>query len=127
MKKFLKIILGIVVIIGILVGVIVMVTSGDRDIARNFVTWASAGQYEEARELLHSELQKEFNVEKLQASFEGVKPYTEVSFGSVETASGRGTTMEGSASTEDGCTSKVSFEVLNDKIIAFNINPLCRE
>lgn len=126
MRTFLKIILGLVVLGVVAFALVMFLTSGQRDTAKSFVMLSSTGDYPAARELLHVELQKDFTIARFEEAFAGVKPYIDVSFGSVETGAS-GTKMEGSASTADGCTSKVAIEVLDGRIISFNITPLCRE
>ncbi|MBK1635587.1 hypothetical protein [Rhodovulum adriaticum] len=125
MKTFLKIILGLAVLGGIAAAAVLFLTSGQREIARNFVLQSSAGQYDQARALLHPNLQSQFTVQRLREAFAGVEPYTNVSFASVE-SDGTGTRLTGSATTDSGCASKLSFEVLQGQIIAFDITPLCR-
>lgn len=126
MKTLGKILLGLVVLVGTVVVLVGLLTSSDRTTARNFVLSASTEEYVVARQLLHDELQRQFPIDRFKQVFADVKPYTDVSFSSVET-SGSGTSMTGVATTDDGCSSKVTFEVLKDRIIAFNISPLCRQ
>jgi len=127
MRLFLKIVAG-VILLGVAVYVLVMLlTAGERKLATEFVTLASTGEVAAARDLLHSELQKEFTVDRLSAELAGVKPYTDISFGSVETTAGSGTQLEGTAKTADGCSSRATFDILDGKIIAFSITPLCRD
>ncbi len=126
MKRFLKILAVIAIIIVIVVGILIFVTAGDRDVARNFVLNATSGAFEEAVGVMHPELAKQFPVEEMQNMFGASQPYSEVSFSKVEASGGR-TTLEGTARTEAGCESLVAFTLLGDKIISFDINPLCRE
>ncbi|SPJ31515.1 hypothetical protein [Falsiruegeria mediterranea] len=125
MKTLGKILLALVVLVGVVVLLVDLLTSSDRTTARDFVLLASTGEYVAARQLLHDELQTQFPLDRFEQVFADVKPYSDVSFSSVET-SGSGTSMTGVATTDDDCSSKVSFEVLRDRIIAFNIAPLCR-
>lgn len=125
MKTFLKILLGIVIVGALAFGAVMVLTSGERDIARQFVFDLTGGAPDAARAVMHDDLRAQFPDATLNEVLAGVRPYTEVSFGSVE-ASGGVTTLEGSASTADGCSSKVNFEILDSKIIAFSIEPLCR-
>lgn len=126
MKRFLKIVAIIVIFIVVAIAILIFVTAGSRDIARNFVLSATTGAYDEAVAAMHPELAKQFPNEEMQKMFGASKPYTEVSFSQVQ-ASGSRTTLEGVGRTEDGCESVVAFTLLGDKIIAFDINPLCRE
>ena len=126
MRLFLKILLGIVIVGGLALGAVLMLTSGERDIARQFVFDLTSGANDAARAVMHDDLRRQFPDERLAEVMAGVKPYTEVSFGSIETSGGI-TTLEGSASTADGCSSKIDFEILNDRIIGFSIEPLCRD
>ncbi|GAB5438428.1 hypothetical protein [Falsiruegeria mediterranea] len=125
MKTLGKILLALVVLVGVVVLLVDLLTSSDRTTARDFVLLASTGEYVAARQLLHDELHTQFPLDRFEQVFADVKPYSDVSFSSVET-SGSGTSMTGVATTDDDCSSKVSFEVLRDRIIAFNIAPLCR-
>ncbi len=126
MRTFLKIILGLVVLGAIAFGVVMYMTSNTREIARQFVIQASSGGAEDARMLMHDALIKQFPDGKMSEAMAGVRPYTEVSFGSVETSAGV-TKLEGTATTADGCSSAISFELVKDQITAFNIAPLCRD
>ena len=124
MRKFVKILLGAAVLFGITFSGILFLTSGEREIARNFVLLASSGSISQAHQLLQSGLQKTFTQADLGRAFKNVRPYTEVSFSKVET-SGSGTQLEGVARTSDGCASQVRIEVLEGAIISFDIAPLC--
>jgi hypothetical protein len=125
MKTFLKILAGLVVL-GVVAFVLVMaLTSGARDTAKAFVIESSSGEYTAARARLHEALAAEFTEARFAEVFQGARAYTEVSFSSVE-ASGGTTTLEGTAETADGCSSKVALEVLDGQIISFDITPLCR-
>ncbi len=127
MRLFLKIVAGFILLgVGVF-ALVMLLTAGERKLATQFITLASTGEYAAARDLLHSELQRDFTVDRLSAELAGVKPYTDISFGSVETASGSGTQLKGTATTADGCSSRTTFDILDDKIIAFSINPLCRD
>lgn len=125
MKKLFKILLGFALLGAIAVVAVLLLTSGERDIARTFVIKATNGAQAEAHALLHQELQRQLPMEQFTAMFAGTQPYAEVSFSSVET-SGSGTTLQGSAATAGNCVSQVSFDILADRIIRFNITPLCR-
>ena len=127
MRLLLKIVAGIVLLGVAVYALVMLLTAGEREAAKSFLTLASTGDYAAARDLLHSELQKEFTVERLATALAGVKPYTDISFGSVETAAGSGTQLEGKATTADGCSSRTTFDILDGKIIAFSIEPLCRD
>jgi hypothetical protein len=124
MKLALKIIAGIAVLGGGAFAIVMFVTSGDRTMAKQFVMDLSSGAHEQAASVMHEELLKEFPVERMQEAFQNVKPYTEVGFNSINASGGR-TSLEGTATTADGCESIVSVVLLNDKIVSFNINPLC--
>ena len=128
MKKFLKIAaifsVVLVLVIGVLVYFILSIYEEDKEIASSFVRYSSSGAYEEALMLMHDALKKEFPITKFQEVFKTSKPYVDISFSSFETANSV-ITLKGKAVTEDGCSSKLNFEILDDKIISFNISPLC--
>ncbi len=126
MKTFLKILAALVVLGAVAFGTVIYMTQGSREAARQFVLLSTSGDYVAASALFHEALKAEFPMESFETSFAGVKPYTEVSFSSIS-SSGSGTNLEGTASTADGCTSKVSFEILGGLIVAFDITPLCRQ
>lgn len=124
MKRFLKILAGIAIVVGLAIGAVLFITSGERDIARDFILNVTSGSYEAAQSGLHQQLVSEFPIEKMQEAFGNSQPYTEVSFSSVE-ASGGQTTLKGTATTQDGCASQVDFVLVSDQITSFNITPLC--
>tara|TARA_B100000886_G_scaffold276815_1_gene200770 strand:- start:55 stop:441 length:387 start_codon:yes stop_codon:yes gene_type:complete len=128
MKKFIKyfliIIGGLVVIVITALVVIWTISNNDREIAKDFTLLSSGGKYIEATELMHNALKKEFTLESFEKAFKNAKPYVETSFQSVNIKNSV-TILEGTAKTADNCTSKLYFEILDDKIISFNISPLC--
>ena len=128
MKKFIKyfliIIGGLVVIVITALVVIWTISNNDREIAKDFTLLSSGGKYIEATELMHNALKKEFTLESFEKAFKNAKPYVETSFQSVNIKNSV-TILEGTAKTANNCTSKLYFEILDDKIISFNISPLC--
>lgn len=128
MKKFIKyflIIIGSLVVIVITALVVIWtISNNDREIAKDFTLLSSGGKYNEATELMHNALKKEFTLESFEKAFKNAKPYVETSFQSVNIKNSV-TILEGTAKTADNCTSKLYFEILDDKIISFNISPLC--
>ena len=128
MKKFIKyflIIIGSLVVIVITALVVIWtISNNDREIAKDFTLLSSSGKYDEATELMHNALKKEFTLESFEKAFKNAKPYVETSFQSVNIKNSV-TILEGTAKTADNCTSKLYFEILDDKIISFNISPLC--
>ena len=128
MKKFIKyflIIIGSLVVIVIIALVVIWtISNNDREIAKDFTLLSSGGKYIEATELMHNALKKEFTLESFEKAFKNAKPYVETSFQSVNIKNSV-TILEGTAKTADNCTSKLYFEILDDKIISFNISPLC--
>ena len=128
MKKFIKyflIIIGSLVVIFITALVVIWtISNNDREIAKDFTLLSSGGKYNEATELMHNALKKEFTLESFEKAFKNAKPYVETSFQSVNIKNSV-TILEGTAKTADNCTSKLYFEILDDKIISFNISPLC--
>jgi hypothetical protein len=126
MKRVLYIILGLAVLGGAAFAIVMFVTSADREMAKKFVMDMSSGAHEQAAAAMHEELLKEFPITRMQEAFQSVEPYTEVSFNSINANGGR-TSLEGTATTASGCESIVSITLLNDKIVSFNINPLCQK
>ncbi len=128
MKKFIKyflIIIGSLVVIVIIALVVIWtISNNDREIAKDFTLLSSGGKYIEATELMHNALKKEFTLESFEKAFKNAKPYVETSFQSVNIKNSV-TILEGTAKTAENCTSKLYFEILDDKIISFNISPLC--
>ena len=128
MKKFIKyflIIIGSLVVIVITALVVIWtISNNDREIAKDFTLLSSGGKYIEATELMHNALKKEFTLESFEKAFKNAKPYVETSFQSVNIKNSV-TILEGTAKTANNCTSKLYFEILDDKIISFNISPLC--
>jgi hypothetical protein len=125
MKTFLRILGGLVVLVAVALLAVMFLTGDDRETARGFVIELTSGQIEQAYTRVHSALEEELPIDVVTQQLEGVKPYTEVSFSSVET-SGGATTLQGTARTADGCSSEVDFRVLDGQIISFNIAPLCK-
>lgn len=126
MRTFLKIVAGLVVLGVLGFGAVMYMTAGEREIARNFLTQLSSQDPDSARAFMHEELVKQFPDGRLAEAMAGARPYTDVSFASVE-ASGGVTRLEGTASTADGCSSKISFELVKDQITSFTVEPLCRD
>lgn len=126
MKRFVQVILGLVVLGGAVFGGVMMLTSADRAVAKQFVIDMSSGAHAQAAAVMHEELLKEFPVERMQEAFQNAKPYTEVSFSAIN-ASGRRTSLDGVARTADGCESVVAITLLGDLIVSFDITPLCRK
>ena len=129
MKRFFKIsliIVGVFVVIGgIIYGVIMYASSSARSVASDFIILSSSGQNDQANVMLHQSLQTDEAIQKVAEIFDGVDPYTDVSFTSVAMEGGS-TTLGGTARTAGGCASNVEFELIENQIIYFNINPLCR-
>ena len=123
-KYFLIVISSLVVIVITALILIWTISNDERKIAKNFTLLSSSGKYNEATELMHNGLKKEFTLESFEKAFKNAKPYIETSFQSVNIENSV-TTLEGTAKTADNCTSKLYFEILDEKIISFNINPLC--
>ena len=123
-KYFLIVISSLVVIIITALILIWTISNNERKIAKDFTLLSSSGKYNEATELMHNALKKEFTLESFEKAFKNAKPYIETSFQSVNIKNSV-TTLEGTAKTADNCTSKLYFEILDEKIISFNISPLC--
>lgn len=129
MKKFLKIaaiIIGVIAVVAVLgYASIMYFSSAARSVARDFIMLSSTGNHQQAKAFLHQSLQTEENDQKIVAIFDGVYPYTEVSFSGVS-MSGGSTSLEGTAKTANGCASSVEMEMIEEQITFFNISPLCR-
>ena len=123
-KYFLIVISSLVVIVITALILIWTISNDERKIAKDFTLLSSSGKYNEATELMHNALKKEFTLESFEKAFKNAKPYIETSFQSVNIQNSV-TTLEGTAKTADNCTSKLYFEILDEKIISFNISPLC--
>ena len=123
-KYFLIVISSLVVIIITALILIWTISNNERKIAKDFTLLSSSGKYNEATELMHNALKKEFTLESFEKAFKNAQPYIETSFQSVNIENSV-TTLEGTARTADNCTSKLYFEILDEKIISFNISPLC--
>ena len=126
MKTFLKIVVGVILLGGIALGAVLYFSAGKRDVARQFVTLSTSGDYEGASALMHEALKAEFPMSSFETGFAGVKPYVEVSFSGIS-IEGETTSLKGTATTADGCMSEIAFDMLGDKIVSFNIPPLCRQ
>ena len=128
MKKFLKIAAIISIVLTLLIGgltyMFMTIFEQDKEITSSFIKYSSTGAYEQASELMHDTLKKEFPIMKFQEVFKTSKPYVDISFTSMHAANSV-TTLKGTAKTEDGCSSKLDFEILDSKIISFDISPLC--
>ena len=123
-KYFLIVISSLVVIVITALILIWTISNDERKIAKDFTLLSSSGKYNEASELMHNALKKEFTLESFEKAFKNAKPYIETSFQSVNIENSV-TTLEGTAKTADNYTSKLYFEILDEKIISFNISPLC--
>ena len=99
-------------------------SSNERKIANDFTLLSSSGEYNQASNLMHDALKKEFTLDDFKKAFKNSQPYIETSFKSISIANSV-TTLEGTAKTADNCSSKLYFEILEDKIISFNISSLC--
>ena len=123
-KYFLIVISSLVVVVITALTLIWTISNDERKIAKDFTLLSSSGKYNEATELMHNALKKEFTLESFEKAFKNTEPYIETSFQSVNIENSV-TTLEGTAKTADNCTSKLYFEILDEKIISFNISPLC--
>ena len=127
-KKILKyflIFFGAIASIAIAIFVLIgTLSSNDRQIANDFTLLSSSGEYNKASNLMHDALKKEFTLDDFEKAFKNSQPYIKTSFQSINIENSV-TTLEGTAKTADDCSSKLYFEILEDKIISFNINPLC--
>ena len=123
-KYFVIIILILIVLVVITLSIIWFVSKEDREIAKNFALLSSKGSYEEASELMHDGLKKDFTIDSFKNAFTNSKTYIDASFSSINLENGV-TTLKGTAKTEDDCKSTLYFEILDSKIIRLNITPLC--
>ena len=127
-KKILKyflIFIGAIAAIAIAAFVLIgTLSSNERQIANDFTLLSSSGEYNKASNLMHDALKKEFTLDDFEKAFKNSQPYIKTSFQSINIENSV-TTLEGTAKTADNCSSKLYFEILEDKIISFNISPLC--
>ena len=126
MRKLFKFLIIFVIIVMLIISALWVFTSGDRKIAKEFIISCCGSKTNEFvwYELLHAALKKEVDKDKFSEMFAASQSYETVSFTSVS-KNGSSASLEGSAKTKAGCASKVSVEVLESKIISFNIKPLC--
>ena len=126
MKKLFKILMVIILLVVSGLIAVLLLTSGDRKIAKEFVTGCCGSQTNDFAwyELMHDALKKEVDKGKFTEMFEASQSYETVSFTS-SSKEGSSASFEGSATTKSNCTSKVAIEVLASKIISFEITPLC--
>ena len=123
--NYFLIIIGVIAVIAIVLLVLIgTLSSNERKIANDFTLLSSSGEYNQASNLMHDALKKEFTLDDFKKAFKNSQPYIETSFKSISIANSV-TTLEGTAETADNCSSKLYFEILEDKIISFNISPLC--
>lgn len=123
-------ILGIVFVVLIGIFVIAIVgglfgSSAERDLAREFMNRVSVSDYAGMREMMHESLAVQFPDETLAEGLANVATYTEVTFSGFETNTS-GTKVDGTAVTADGCESPVTFTFVNEVLMAFNIETVCR-
>ena len=117
--------LGIAAVIGVLLYVLLTTLSaGARETVRNFTIAVSSEAFDDAQALMHPEFAKEVPVERLQDMFGQTKPYTTVKITSFQIKNSRAT-LSGTAETDDGCTSALDFNLLNEQVVGFSITPLC--
>ena len=126
MKKVLKFFAGLVVVVGAFVFYMLWSTSGERDLARSFIIQMSSGDAEGAYDLFHPQFKAGYSLEQFVEAIAGVKPYTEVSFNSVARSTDKPTEIKGTATTADECESAVELKFVDETIVAFDIQPLCR-
>ena len=126
MRRVIKFLIIIVVFVILVFVALSFFTAGDRKIAKEFIISCCGSKTNEFvwYELLHDGLKKEVDKDKFAEMFAASQSYETVSFSSVS-KSGSSASFDGTAKTEADCASKVAVEVLEGKIIAFNINPLC--
>lgn len=125
MKRKLLIGLGIAVVFGVLLYVVLMfVSAGARETVRDFTFAVSSGDYDTAIDLMHPTLAKEAPVDRLQEIFGASKPFVNVEISSFQISNSQAT-VQGIATTEDGCVSAFDFSLLSEEVTQFSITPLC--
>lgn len=124
MKRALKILAVLAVIVVVAVGAVFISTSDDREIAREFIVNVTSGSYEDAQTGMHQQLVTGFPIESMQEVFGNSQAYTEVNFSSLQSSGGQ-TTLVGTATTADGCSSQVDVELVSGQITSFTFTPLC--
>ncbi len=97
----------------------------ERDLARDFMGKLADGQYGDVRAMMHPQLAEQFPDEVLSGATGGMARYTDISFAGFEAGTG-GTTVDGTARTDSGCESPITFTFVDNAVIAFNIDNLCR-
>lgn len=101
----------------------------DTETSRAFMTHAAAGEVTEAHALLHASVTQNLSADDLAEMMSGMEVYSTISFPSISfsNVNGRRTTeLTGTATTDTGCESDVTFALLNGAITGFDITPLCR-
>ena len=98
----------------------------ERDLARTFMQHVSDRDYAAMRSMMHPELADMFPEGSLASSLENVAVYSDVSFSSFSASTG-GTSVAGTAKTEDGCESPITFTFVKNQIIEFNIATICED
>tara|TARA_B100001057_G_scaffold479752_1_gene551789 strand:- start:615 stop:932 length:318 start_codon:yes stop_codon:yes gene_type:complete len=101
-------------------------TGGERKIAEEFIILCCRSETNEFvwYKLLQDAPKKEVQKDKFAEMNAASQIYETVSFLSVS-KNGSSASLKGTAKTKIGCASKVSVEVLEDKINSIIINPLC--
>ena len=105
-KYFLIVISSLVVIVITALILIWTISNDERKIAKDFTLLSSSGKYNEATELMHNALKKEFTLESFEKAFKNAKPYIETSFQSVN--------IENSVTTLEGTAKITSTYILNN-------------
>ena len=125
MKRKILIGLGIAAVLGaLLYAVLMAVSAGARETVRDFTFAVSSGDYDAAIDLMHPALAKEAPIDRLQEIFGTTKPFTTVEIFSFQISNSQAT-VQGIATTQDGCVSALDFSLLSEQVTKFAITPLC--
>lgn len=121
-------VLGAVAIIAAVIWFGFQDQKGDARTARSFLTLAAEGQIVEARALLHPGTAAVFSAEAMRTIFDPLEPFSEIDFNAVAWSISNGVRqarLEGRGITAAGCSSGLTFELLDGQITHFGITPLC--
>ena len=101
----------------------------DAETSRTFLTHMAAGETTEAHALLHLSITEQHSAADLAALLQGMEAYTDIRFPSISFSTNNGTRsteLNGTGTTDSGCESDLTFELLNGEITFFDITPVCR-
>ncbi len=115
---------GLALLLILFVASIYFFSRQERALAREFILLAGERKYEAAFDLTSDEMRKVYPLHLLKTQFDRIRTYSDVSFHSVNLGSGQ-TTLSGSATTDDNCSSPIVFVFEDNKIATFQIDVPC--